>query len=376
MEKVKVMFRILKEEPATNARVGRFETKRGGFRTPVFMPVGTLGSVKALSTLELKEMGYEIMLGNTYHLYLRPGIEIIKHFGGLHRFINWQGSILTDSGGFQVFSLNALRKIKKDGVEFRSHIDGSKHLFTPEKVIEYQFIYGSDIAMVLDVCPPYPCDYKDAKEAVKLTTEWAKKSIDKARKLNIKVFGIVQGSIYDDLRRASAESLVALDFDGYAIGGLGIGEPKETMWSIVDEVVKILPKNKPRYLMGIGKPEDFIEGIKRGIDMFDCVVPTRNARNGTLYTSKGRVLIKKEKYKLDERPIDEDCQCFTCRNYSRAYLRHLFTTGEVLSLRLNTIHNLYYYFSLIKNIRKAIIDEKLPEYMVKFYESQKEEGYD
>jgi len=370
------MFKIMKEEPATSARLGRFETERGGFSTPVFMPVGTLGSVKAVSTIELKEIGYEIMLGNTYHLYLRPGLEIIKHFGGLHRFINWQGSILTDSGGYQVFSLNALRKIKKEGVEFRSHIDGSKHLFTPEKVIEYQSIFQSDIAMVLDVCPPYPCDYKEVKEAVKLTTEWAKKSIEKARKINMKVFGIVQGGIYDDLRRASAESLVALDFDGYAIGGLGIGESKETMWSIVDEVVKILPKDKPRYLMGIGKPEDFIEGIKRGIDMFDCVVPTRNARNGTLYTIKGRVLIKKEKYKFDDRPIDEDCQCFTCRNYSRAYLRHLFTTGEVLSLKLNTIHNLYYYFSLIKNIRKAIIDEKLIEYMVKFYEFQKEEEYD
>lgn len=370
------MLKIVKKDSSSKARLGRFETPHGGFEVPVFMPVGTAGTVKAVSTSELKELGYEIILGNTYHLYLRPGLEIIKSFNGIHNFINWHGSILTDSGGYQVFSLNELRKIRKNGVEFRSHIDGSKHFFTPEKVIEYQVVFGSDIAMVLDVCPPYPSDYEDVKTAVKLTTEWAKRSIEKAKELNIKVFGIVQGGVYEDLRKASAESLVFLDFDGYAIGGLGIGEPKDVMWKVVEEVVEVLPENKPRYLMGIGKPEDFIEGISRGIDMFDCVVPTRNARNGTLYTEKGKVLIKREKYKFDKRPIDENCGCFTCKNYSRAYLRHLYTSGEVLALRLNTIHNLYYYFSLIKNIRKAIIDEKLSEFMIKFYELQKEEEND
>lgn len=371
------MFWLLKKDVKSKARLGKFRTNHGEFTTPVFMPVGTVGTVKAVSTLEIKELGYEIILGNTYHLYLRPGLDIIKSFNGIHNFINWDGSILTDSGGYQVFSLNSLRKIKKNGVEFRSHIDGSKHLFTPENVIEYQALFGSDIAMVLDVCPPYPSEYNDAKEAVMLTNNWARKSIEAAKRFNeIKVFGIVQGSIYEDLRRFSAEYLVNLDFDGYAIGGLGIGESKEDMWRMVDEVIKILPEDKPRYLMGIGKPEDFIEGIKRGIDMFDCVVPTRNARNGTLYTNRGKVLIKREKYKFDKSPVDENCGCFTCKNYSRAYLRHLFTTGEVLALRLNTIHNLYYYFSLIKNIRQAIIDDKLNEFMIKFYELQKEEEND
>ncbi|MCX7770306.1 MAG: tRNA guanosine(34) transglycosylase Tgt [Proteobacteria bacterium] len=370
------MFNLEKNDRETFARIGKFYTAHGSFNTPVFMPVGTVGTVKAVSTVEIEEIGYEIILGNTYHLYLRPGPEIIKKFNSLHNFINWRGSILTDSGGYQVFSLNSLRKIKKNGVEFRSHIDGSKHLFTPENVIEYQKVFGSDIAMVLDVCPPYPSKYEDVKEAVILTNEWAKRSIERAKELNIKVFGIVQGGVFEDLRRFSAEFLVNLDFDGFAIGGLGIGEPKNEMWRIVEEVVKILPKDKPRYLMGIGKPEDFLEGIRRGVDMFDCVVPTRNARNGTLYTTCGRVLIKKEKYKYDKNPVDKNCECFTCKNYTRAYLRHLFNTGEVLALRLNTIHNLFYYFSLIKNIRQAIIDDKFNEFMIKFYELQKEEEND
>jgi len=371
------MFFIEKREKGSNARIGKFETQHGSFTTPVFMPVGTVGTIKAISTKEIFELGYEIILGNTYHLYLRPGIEVIKSFDGIHNFINWDGSILTDSGGYQVFSLNSLRKIKKNGVEFRSHIDGSKHFFTPENVLEYQLLFGSDIAMVLDVCPPYPAKYEEVKEAVILTNDWAKRSIEKAKHFDkMKVFGIVQGGVYEDLRRFSAEYLVKLNFDGYAIGGLGIGESKEEMWKMVEEVLKILPEDKPRYLMGIGKPEDFVEGIKRGIDMFDCVVPTRNARNGTLYTSNGRVLIKKEKYKYDKNPVDLNCNCFTCKNYSRAYLRHLFTIGEVLALRLNTIHNLHYYFSLIKNIRQAIIDDKLDEFMIKFYELQKEEEND
>ncbi len=363
------MFKVEKKDKQLRARTGFFETERGGFKTPVFMPVGTAGAVKTISSVELMEMGYEIILGNTYHLYLRPGREIMEELGGLHSFMNWNRSILTDSGGYQVFSLTDLRKIKKDGVEFRSHLDGSKHLFTPEKVIEFQKLLGSDIAMVLDVCPPYPCSYEEAKEAVKLTNDWAVKSVRKAKELNIKVFGIVQGGVYSDLRKASAEFLTKLDFDGYAIGGLGIGEPKQDMWRIVDEVVSMLPEDKPRYLMGIGKPEDFVEGIKRGIDMFDCVVPTRNARNGTLYTGNGKILIKQERHKKDSGPVDKDCGCFTCRNYSRAYLRHLYTTGEVLALRLNTLHNLYYYFSLINEIRKAIIDEKFDSFVIQFYKN-------
>jgi len=363
------MFKVIKSDRKSKARVGYFETEHGGFKTPVFMPVGTAGAVKTLSSIELLEMGYEILLGNTYHLYLRPGEDIIKSSGSLHSFMNWGRSILTDSGGYQVFSLTELRKIKKDGVEFRSHLDGSKHFFTPEKVIEFQKMLGSDIAMVLDVCPPYPCSYDEAKEAVKLTNDWAARSIKRAKELNIKVFGIVQGSVFSDLRKASAEYLKKLDFDGYAIGGLGIGEPKNEMWRVVEEVVSILPEDKPRYLMGIGKPEDFVEGIKRGIDMFDCVVPTRNARNGTLYTKKGKMLIKQERYKKDFLPPDEGCQCFTCKNYSRAYLRHLFTTGEVLALRLNTIHNLFFYFSLINQIRKAIIDEIMEEFVIEFYKN-------
>lgn len=361
------MFKIVKKDEKSNARVGFYETNHGGFTTPVFMPVGTAGVVKTLSAKDLSEIGYEIVLGNTYHLYLRPGEDIIGAAGGLHKFMNWQKSILTDSGGYQVFSLTELRKIKKDGVEFRSHLDGSKHFFTPEKVVEFQKLLGSDIAMVLDVCPPYPCSYDEAKEAVKLTNDWALRSIRKAKEQNIKVFGIIQGGIYTDLRKASAEYLTNLDFDGYAIGGLGIGESKKDMWRIVDEVVPLLPEDKPRYLMGIGKPEDLVEGIKRGIDMFDCVVPTRNARNGTLYTKNGKMLIKQERYKKDFSPPDEDCQCFTCKNYSRAYLRHLFTTGEVLSLRLNTLHNLFYYFSLINQIRKAIIDEMMEKFVIEFY---------
>lgn len=367
------MFNILNNDKNTAARLGFFETKSGSFTTPVFMPVGTAGAVKTVSSIEILEMGYEVILGNTYHLFLRPGEEILKELGGLHKFMNWQKNILTDSGGYQVFSLTELRKIKKDGVEFRSHLDGSKHFFTPEKVIEFQKTLGSDIAMVLDVCPPYPCSYEQAQEAVKLTNDWALRSIKRAKELGIKVFGIVQGGIYSDLRKASAEFLVNLDFDGYAIGGLGIGESKSDMWRVVEEVVKILPKEKPRYLMGIGKPEDFIEGIQRGIDMFDCVVPTRNARNGTVYTPKGKILIKQERYKKDESPIDSSCQCFTCRNYSRAYLRHLYTTGEMLSLRLNTIHNLFYYFSLINQMRKAIIDEKINNFVIEFYKNIKEE---
>ncbi|MCX7990998.1 MAG: tRNA guanosine(34) transglycosylase Tgt [Proteobacteria bacterium] len=363
------MFEIKNICKDTSARVGIFKTRHYGFTTPCFMPVGTNGAVKTLSSKELEEIGYEIILSNTYHLYLKPGEEIIKSFKGLHNFMNWQRAILTDSGGYQVFSLSPLRKIKKDGVEFKSHIDGSKHFFTPESVIRFQKILGSDIAMVLDVCPPYPCSYEEADKAVELTNDWAKKSIEIAKESGVTVFAIVQGSIYPDLRKKSAEFLVNLDFDGYAIGGLGIGEPKEEMWKMVEIVNEILPKDKPRYLMGIGKPEDFIEGIKLGVDMFDCVVPTRNARNGTLYTEKGKILVRREIYKKDQNPPDESCHCFTCKNYSLAYLRHLSNINEILGLRLNTIHNLTYYFHLINKIRKAIINQNVLSFTAEFYKN-------
>ena len=358
---------------SSKGRVGIFKANKKAFKTPCFMPVGTNGAVKTLSSKELEDIGYEIILSNTYHLYLKPGEEIVTAFNGLHNFMNWNGAILTDSGGYQVFSLSPLRKIKKDGVEFKSHIDGSKHFFTPESVIRFQKILGSDVAMVLDVCPPYPCTYEEAEKAVMLTNEWAEKSIKVARDLGVTVFAIVQGSVYTDLRKKSAEFLVNLDFDGYAIGGLGIGEPKDEMWKMVEIVNEILPENKPRYLMGIGKPEDFVEGIKRGIDMFDCVVPIRNARNGTLYTWKGKILIRKEMYKKDTSPPDENCRCFTCRNYSRAYLRHLININEILGLRLNTIHNLTYYFSLINEIRKAIINHNTDNFVKAFYDKRKED---
>lgn len=341
------------------ARLGRFEISRGGFDTPCFMPVGTQGSVKSLASEDLEAIGYEIILSNTYHLYLRPGGDVLGRFDGLHRFMGWQRPILTDSGGYQVFSLSELRKIRQEGVEFRSHLDGSKHLFTPESVIEFQHLLGSDIAMVLDVCPPFPAGRDEVAEAVRLTTDWARRSIVRARELGVRAFAIVQGGVHPDLRRQSAEQLVELGFDGYAIGGLGIGESKEQMWEAVESVMPLLPADKPRYLMGIGRPEDFAEGISRGIDMFDCVVPTRNARNGTLYTSQGRINIRREQFRTDDRPIDEDCGCPACRRYSRAYIRHLFMAGEILALRLNTLHNLTYYFSLIKTVRTAILSGKL-----------------
>lgn len=357
----------------THARIGKFKTKHSEFTTPCFMPVATNGAVKTLSSKEIEEIGYEIILSNTYHLFLRPGEEIIRNNNGLHNFMNWKKAILTDSGGYQVFSLSPLRKIRDEGVEFRSHIDGSKHFFTPEMVIHFQKTLGSDISMVLDICPPYPCSYEEAKKAVELTNSWAKRSIKIARELDITVFGIVQGSIFPDLRKKSAEFLIELDFDGYAIGGLGIGEPRDLMWEMVELVNDILPKNKPRYLMGIGKPEDFIEGIKRGIDMFDCVVPTRNARNGTLYTKKGKILIRREMYKNDLNPPDESCNCFTCKNYSRSYLRHLAKIEEILGLRLNTIHNLTFYLNLIREIRTSILNQSLIEYTKNFYKEYEQE---
>jgi len=329
------------------------------------MPVGTQGTVKAMSQEELRDMGFRIILGNTYHLYLRPGHELIKSIGGLHKFINWGGSILTDSGGFQVFSLEHIRKIGEDGVVFRSYVDGSYHEFTPERVMEIQAALGSDIVMAFDECAPYPCEKEYAVQAMNRTHEWAKRSQESADP-DQAFFGIVQGSTYEDLRYQSAQVISSLDTDGIAIGGVSVGEGKELMMNAVDWSVPHLPDHKPRYLMGVGTPEDIIDAVIRGIDMFDCVLPTRLGRNGSLYTTYGRINIKNNKYIDDFLPVDPECGCWACRNYSAAYLRHLYKCDEILAARLATYHNLYFYHSLMENIRQAIEQERLTEYRKEF----------
>jgi queuine tRNA-ribosyltransferase len=346
----------------SKARAGWFETDHGKVETPIFMPVGTQGTVKAVNQSYLKnEIKAQIVLSNTYHLYLRPGTEILETAGGLHKFMNWQNPILTDSGGYQVFSLSELRKLKSNGVEFRSHLDGSKHFFTPQKVIEIQRSIGSDIMMVLDECAPYPCDYDYAKDSVDLTSNWAilnKEAFEKSKTLYEHKqfqFGIIQGSIYKDLREKSVNDLLKLDFDGYAIGGLAVGEPTEQMYELVNFTTDFMPEDRPRYLMGVGRPENILESLARGIDMFDCVMPTRNARNANVFTWNGTLSMRNAKYKVDFTPLDNDCNCYTCRNYSRAYLRHLFIAEEILALELASIHNLYFYLDLVRQARKHIL---------------------
>lgn len=347
-----------------NARTGVLKTDHGIIETPVFMPVGTQGSVKAIEQRELDEIGAQIILGNTYHLYLRPGTEIINQLGGLHKFISWNKPILTDSGGYQVFSLSELNKISEDGVRFSSHLDGSQHFFTPESVIEIQRCLGSDIMMVLDECTTYPTTYVYAEKSRALTFNWAVKC--KQKFLNTEnlyrhsqaLFGIVQGSVYPELRQKSASELVGLDFDGYAIGGLSVGEPTETMYDMTKICTDILPRDKPRYLMGVGTPGNILESIERGVDMFDCVMPTRNGRNAMLFTQSGSISIKTAKYKDDPLPVDEECGCYTCKNFSRAYIRHLFQVHEILALQLATIHNLYFYQWLVREARKAISENR------------------
>lgn len=329
------------------------------------MPVGTQGTVKAMSQEELKEMGFEIILGNTYHLYLRPGPELIKSVGGLHKFINWGGSILTDSGGFQVFSLEHIRKIGEDGVVFRSYVDGSYHEFTPERVMEIQSALGSDIVMAFDECAPYPCTKEYAVDAMVRTHEWAKRSLD-ARDPNQAFFGIVQGSVYEDLRAQSAQFISSMDTDGIAIGGVSVGEGKELMMNAVDWSMPHLPEYKARYLMGVGTPEDLLDAVVRGIDMFDCVLPTRLGRNGSLYTTYGRINIKNNKYITDFGPVDPECDCWACANYSAAYLRHLYKCDEILASRLATYHNLYFYARLMQGIRQAIEQGRLLEFRKEF----------
>jgi queuine tRNA-ribosyltransferase len=354
-------FELLKTTPE-GARRGRLHTPHGTIETPAFMPVGTAATVKGLTQEALEELGTEILLGNTYHLYLRPGHEQIRELGGLHRFMSWPRAILTDSGGFQVFSLSKLRKVADEGVRFRSHLDGSEHFLTPEKALEIQMALGSDIMMVLDECIEAPASYEQTEKAAARTLDWARRSreafsgqgspAEGGRRQAL--FGIVQGGTYADLRRQSARDLVALDFDGYAIGGLAVGEPHSATCEMTAEVTALLPAEKPRYLMGVGKPEDIPDYVTRGIDMMDCVLPTRNARNGCLFTSRGRLVIRNAQYAGDSRPVDESCICAVCRRYSRAYLRHLFMANEIVGAVLATHHNVHFYLDLMRRIRQAI----------------------
>jgi len=329
------------------------------------MPVGTSATVKAIEPDEIKRSGTQMILSNAYHLFLRPGVEVIKKAGGLHKFMNWDGPILTDSGGFQVFSLSKLRKIKKDGVEFQSHIDGSTHFFTPESVVEFQQILGSDIMMVLDECLHYPCQLDYAQKSLTLTTEWAKRSKDYFVAHDNKeqaLFGIVQGGAYLDLRKQAVEELLDIGFDGYAVGGLSVGEPRDLMHDILDFTIPLLPEDKLHYLMGVGTPQDILEAVERGVDIFDCVVPTRNGRNGMAFTSKGKVKIRNAKYENDISPIDPECDCICCKNYSCAYIHHLFRIDEILGLRLLSLHNITFYAKLMGNIRQSIKEEKFAEF--------------
>ena len=365
-----VTYELIKKDSRTKARRGRVNTPHGSIETPVFMPVGTAGTVKAMKPEEVRDMGAQIILGNTYHLYLRPGHEVVKAAGGLHKFMNWERAILTDSGGFQVFSLGAMRKISEEGVEFRSHIDGSKHMLSPEKSMEIQNALGSDIMMAFDECAPYPADRNYVKNSLERTTRWLKRCKEYHRNTEQQsLFGIMQGGMYKDLRKQSAEEIVELDLPGYAIGGLSVGEPKEIMYEVMDDCVDYLPADKPRYLMGVGSPDCLFEGVERGIDMFDCVLPTRIARHGMAMTSQGRVNIKNAKYERDFTPLDPNCDCYTCRNYSKAYLRHLFKSDEILSSMLMTTHNLHFLVNTMAGIRKAIEEDRFLEYKKEFYDS-------
>ncbi|MBF0620744.1 MAG: tRNA guanosine(34) transglycosylase Tgt [Magnetococcales bacterium] len=364
-------FELLAED-ACGARRGRFHTSRGVIETPQFMPVGTSATVKAMTTGELKAMDAQIILGNVYHLYLRPGHERIAKFGGLHKFMNWDRPILTDSGGFQVFSLGELRKITEEGVTFRSHIDGSKHLLSPEKVIEIQEALGSDIMMQFDECPPYPAKRDYVAKSMEMSVRWAERC-QKARRDDRRttqaLFGIVQGGMHQDLRQQSAQALAEMDLEGYALGGLSVGEPKELMKEVLSYAPALLPRHKPRYLMGVGKPEDLVMAVSEGIDMFDCVMPTRNARNGQLFTHTGPVNIKQARYRDDENRLDSECSCETCQNYSRAYLHHLFRQREILGLRLMTLHNLHFYLNLMSRMRTALELGQFQQFKEDFYHS-------
>jgi len=363
-----LQFKVTHHCPSSGARCGEITTLHGSFETPVFMPVGTQGSVKALSPEDLERTGVRILLANTYHLYLRPGHRLIERLGGLHRFMNWKGAILTDSGGFQVYSLSNLRKISEQGVTFQSHLDGSTHFIGPREAMDIQKALGSDVIMAFDECAPFPADHDYVRNSVRLTSQWARTCLECHESGAQALFGIVQGGVYPDLREQSARELASLGFDGYALGGLSVGEDRETRQRIVEGTVPFLPAEKPRYLMGVGKPEDILDGVTAGIDMFDCVLPTRNARNGALFTTQGPLSIKNACYAEDDRPVDEHCSCYTCTHFSRAYLRHLFMAKELLAYRLNTIHNLHYYAGLMSEIRQAIKEDRFTDFRRSFLE--------
>lgn len=361
-------FEIVKKDQFSSARLGRLTISHGIVETPVFMPVGTQGTVKTLTPEELEEIGVQILLGNTYHLYLRPGDELVDRAGGLHDFMHWKRGILTDSGGFQVFSLSKLRQITDEGVWFSSHIDGSRHFFTPEKVMAIEQNLGSDIAMCFDECAPYPCNYEEAEKAVERTTLWAKRCKEAHTRPDQALFGIIQGNVFPDLRIRSAREITAIDFPGYAIGGLSVGEPKEEMYKILDMTDDLLPSEKPRYLMGVGTPEDLVKGVLRGVDMFDCVLPTRLARHGTAFTHHGNITVRNAVFAEDFSPIDNKCECYVCRNYTRAYLRHLIKAGEILGLRLLSYHNVYFLTKLMENIKGAIKSGEIDKFYNNFME--------
>jgi len=365
-----VTFTLQAQCPETGARAGILHTPHGDIETPVFMPVGTQATVKGLTQRDLwEDLRARIILGNTYHLYLRPGHESIRKMGGLHRFMSWPGAILTDSGGFQVFSLSGLRRISEDGVLFQSHLNGDPHKFTPESTVDVQLAFGSDIAMVLDECPPYPVSHEFAREAMERTVRWARRGVDHFRRqvdgmpTRHALFPIVQGSMFTDLRRRCAEELLELDADGYAIGGLSVGEPRPLSLEMAEATRDLLPADRPRCAMGVGMPDELPEYVSRGIDMMDCVLPSRNARNGWLFTSEGRVVIKHARYKEDPSPLDPACGCYTCRNYSRAYLRHLFQAGELLYASLATRHNIQRYLDIMDEIRQSILLGSFPQFL-------------
>lgn len=368
------MFSLIHQDKNTRARLGKLRTAHGDIDTPCFMPVGTQGTVKTLSPRELEECGAQITLSNAYHLFLRPGREVIKKAGGLHKFMSWQKPILTDSGGYQIFSLALLRKVNDKGVEFQSHIDGLKHFLTPEDVIGIQNDLGSDILMPLDECVHYPCAKDHAEIAMKRTVDWARRSKSVARGNRRLLFGIVQGATYEDLRKECVHQLTDIDFDGFAIGGVSVGEPKNLRYNIVNLVADLLPQDYPRYLMGVGLAEDIIEAVESGADMFDCVVPTRYGRNGSAFTSKGKLTIRNSPYREDFRPLDIECGCYTCKNFSRAYLRHLFNTEEILGLRLVSLHNVYFYLGLMRKIREAIAQDRFREFKKDFLSKYNNKG--
>ncbi len=369
-----IKYELIHKDKKTGARLGKITLPHGTFETPVFMPVGTLGTVKSMTVEELKDIvEANIILGNTYHLNLRPGMEVIKAAGGLHKFMNWDRNILTDSGGFQVFSLQSIRKITEEGVEFRSHLNGEKLFMSPESSIDIQQTLGSDIMMCFDECAPYPAERKYVEKSMEMTTRWAKRCREAHTNRDTQaLFGIVQGGMYPDLRKKSAEDLIKIGFDGYAVGGLSVGEPKDIMLEVLEHTTPHFPEDKARYLMGVGSPDYLIEAVLRGIDMCDCVLRTRMARNGTGMRSKGKVVIKNKQYELDFRPLDEKCECYACKNYSRAYIRHLMKSGEILGARLMTIHNLRFLTKLMEDVREAIREDRLLEFREEFY---KDYGY-